>query len=126
MKRTNKNWKYTNAEAINHQVLTNPNNKIVKPNQINSKRRGRPRLYAVNPMTGKSMKGRLISSSPNSLCNPKPSKSPKLYPNQIIINPNTSLIQIQLQSNGITINTTQIIKWIINQINYYFKMTLIV
>ena len=56
-------------------------------------------------MTGKSMKGRLISSSPNSLCNPKPSKSPKLYPNQIIINPNTSLIPIQLQSNGITIYT---------------------
>ncbi len=61
-----------------HTTNATNNNNIMKPNypiKSNScnKRRGRPRLYAVNPMTGKSMKGRLLSNSPNSysLTNPK-------------------------------------------------------
>jgi hypothetical protein len=104
-----------------HTTTTN-NNNIMKPNYPNksnscNKRRGRPRLYAVNPMTGKSMKGRLLSNSPNSysLTNPKSSKNPKLFPNtsvnsasnfnQIILNSNATLIPIpiQVQSNGISL-----------------------
>jgi len=105
-----------------HTTNATNNNNIMKPNypiKSNScnKRRGRPRLYAVNPMTGKSMKGRLLSNSPNSysLTNPKSSKNPKLFPNtsvnsasnfnQIILNSNATLIPIPIhvQSNGISL-----------------------
>jgi hypothetical protein len=90
----------SNSTAQNAgKVLINSSNKSRNNNNNNSKKRGRPRLYEINPSTGKSMKGRLIDSKP--LPN-------TLNPSMLIHNQQQQLLPHQTQlpihlTNGITI-----------------------
>ena len=61
-----------------------------------NKRRGRPRLYAVNPITGKSMKGRLINEQAGA-ANSRPESSQKMIlPNQILFNAGVHGLPVQM------------------------------
>jgi len=95
----------TSTNMKNLSICENPKTTLVgSSNRKNNKRRGRPRLYAVNPMTGKSMKGRLLSTSPNS--RPKACKSPKFFPNTSVNN--TNYTNGFLIDSSILLNTNNI------------------
>ena len=84
----------TTTNNNNASTASNPTTK-----NANSKKRGRPRLYEMNPTTGKSIKGRLITpiTSPNLIkSSPKPQKQGQ--PNQPMMHLNPA---IHL-SNGLT------------------------
>jgi hypothetical protein len=80
-------------------------NKLNKSGNSVNKRRGRPRLYEVNPETGKAIKGRLLND--DSLTNPKSNKVPKIIapnqPNMIVNQTNNIPVHLTTASNGIAI-----------------------
>ena len=86
----------TDELILNHQDSSHKeSSKLNKSsNSLNSKRRGRPRLYAVNPETGKAIKGCLINES---------GKSPKaIAPNTVLNQQNGIPVHLATQ-NGMAI-----------------------
>ena len=91
--------------------IDDPNNDSKLETSKNSKKRGRPRLYEVDPATGKSVKGRLITPEMN-----KETKTHVTTQNNIIINQQGSTnttsstnvsMPIHLSSGGIAIFPSQ-------------------
>ena len=107
MEITNKNTTTNNNVENNRskEKLPITANKLNKSGNSANKRRGRPRLYEVNPETGKAIKGRLLND--DSLTNPKANKVPKIIApsqtNMIANQTNNIPVHLTATSNGIAI-----------------------